>query len=78
MTSYRVSADIGGTFTDIVVEPSDGPTFVGKVETTPENPAEGVINGIKDVVPDVSDISFFVISLTGPSPGMPELAGHRF
>lgn len=64
MTSYRVSADIGGTFTDIVVEPSDGPTFVGKVETTPENPAEGVINGIKDVVPDVSDISFFVHGTT--------------
>ena len=64
MTSYRVSADIGGTFTDVVVEPSDGPAFVGKVETTPENPAEGVINGIKDLVPDLSDISFFVHGTT--------------
>lgn len=64
MTKYRVSADIGGTFTDIVIEPSDGPVFVGKVATTPENPAVGVVNGIKALVPDLSDISFFVHGTT--------------
>ncbi len=77
MTKYRVSADIGGTFTDIVIEPSDGPVFVGKVATTPENPAGGVINGIKDLVPDLSDIEFFVHGTTVGLNAFLERKGER-
>ncbi len=77
MTSYRVSADIGGTFTDIVIEPSDGPVYVGKVPTTPENPAGGVINGIKDLVPDLSDVSFFVHGTTVGLNAFLERKGER-
>lgn len=77
MTSYRVSADIGGTFTDIVIEPSDGPVFVGKVATTPHNPAEGVVAGIKSLVPDLSDVSFFVHGTTVGLNAFLERRGER-
>ncbi len=77
MTVYRVSADIGGTFTDIVVEPSDGPVFVGKVETTSENPAGGVINGVKNLVPDLSDVDFFVHGTTVGLNAFLERKGER-
>lgn len=77
MTNYRVSADIGGTFTDIVIEPSDGPIFVGKVATTPENPAGGVINAVKDLVPDLSDVIFFVHGTTVGLNAFLERRGER-
>jgi N-methylhydantoinase A len=77
MSRYRVSADIGGTFTDIVIEPSDGPVFVGKVATTPENPAGGVINGIKDLVPDLSEVDFFVHGTTVGLNAFLERKGER-
>ena len=77
MTHYRVSADIGGTFTDIVVEPSDGPVFVGKVPTTPENPAAGVVAGVRALVPKLSDISFFVHGTTVGLNAFLERRGER-
>lgn len=77
MTSYRVSADIGGTFTDIVVEPSDGAPFLGKVATTPENPANGVLSGIKSLVPDLKDLQFFVHGTTVGLNAFLERKGER-
>ena len=77
MSKYRVSADIGGTFTDIVIEPSDGPVFVGKVATTPDNPARGVINGISDLVPDLADVEFFVHGTTVGLNAFLERKGER-
>ena len=77
MTRYRVSADIGGTFTDIVIEPSDGPVFVGKTATTAEDPAGGVINGIGDLIQDRSDIEFFVHGTTVGLNAFLERKGER-
>ena len=77
MTKYHVSADIGGTFTDIVIEPSDAPVFVNKVATTRENPALGVINGIKDVVPDLADVEYFVHGTTVGLNAFLERRGER-
>ncbi|MEM1263784.1 MAG: hydantoinase/oxoprolinase family protein [Pseudomonadota bacterium] len=77
MTKYRVSADIGGTFTDIVVEPSDGSVFIGKVATTPENPAKGVVNGIASVVDDIESIEFFVHGTTVGLNAFLERKGER-
>lgn len=42
----RLSVDIGGTFTDIVLE-AEGRRATAKVLTTPAAPEEGVINGIE-------------------------------
>ncbi len=77
MTKYHVSADIGGTFTDIVIEPSDAPVFVNKVPTTRENPALGVINGIKDVIPDLADVEYFVHGTTVGLNAFLERRGER-
>ncbi len=76
-TKYRVSADIGGTFTDIVVEPSDGPAFLGKVPTTPDDPATGVVNGIQSLIPDLRDVDFFVHGTTVGLNAFLERRGER-
>ncbi len=40
--------DIGGTFTDIVIlDPATGQGRIGKVSTTPEDPAEGAVDGVR-------------------------------
>lgn len=64
MSKYKVSADIGGTFTDIVVEDDAGAVRIGKVPTTKENPALGVLQGIGELVGDPSEIDFFVHGTT--------------
>ena len=45
--SWRLGFDIGGTFTDFVLQnASTGAVFVGKALTTPRDPAEGVMRGL--------------------------------
>lgn len=77
MTRYRVSADIGGTFTDIVVEPSDGAAFVDKVPTTPDNPARGVVEAVRRQFPEPSAIEFFVHGTTVGINAFLERKGER-
>ncbi len=64
MSNYRVSADIGGTFTDFVIEDDEGQVRIGKVPTTPDNPARGVLNGIEQLLDDPKEIEFFVHGTT--------------
>ena len=65
MTRYRISADIGGTFTDIVVSDlQESVTATGKVLTTPENPANGVMTGLQQFVDDPASIEFIVHGTT--------------
>ncbi len=45
-----VSADIGGTFTDVVtVDERDGSVVVGKSDTVAEDPTAGVISGLESI-----------------------------
>lgn len=47
----RVGADIGGTFTDLVlVDPRDGSVRLGKTLTTPANLMDGVVNGLGELL----------------------------
>lgn len=46
----RLSVDIGGTFTDLVLLRSDGVTFTGKVSSTPAAPEEAMIAGMHQVL----------------------------
>ena len=46
---YRLAVDIGGTFTDVVLETPDG-WVSDKVLTTPRAPEEGVITGVRLVL----------------------------
>lgn len=62
MTDYRISFDIGGTFTDLVMlDGSNGNLGVAKVLTTPADPSQAVARGIhrlleeQGITPDVLD-----------------------
>jgi len=48
--SIRLGCDIGGTFTDIVLQLGDGRLFVNKVSTTPRDPGKAVLDGIRTVL----------------------------
>ncbi len=65
MARYRVSADIGGTFTDLVIsEVETGKTFTGKLPSTPANPSAAVLKGIEESIPDPQAIDFMVHGTT--------------
>jgi N-methylhydantoinase A/oxoprolinase/acetone carboxylase beta subunit len=50
----RLGVDVGGTFTDlVVVDESTGALRVGKVLTTPKDPAQGVESGIGALLGEV-------------------------
>lgn len=62
---YRISADIGGTFTDVVYQDvATGQCGATKVLSTPENPALAVLKGIDSVIGDNDRIEFFVHGTT--------------
>ena len=63
--SYRVSADIGGTFTDLVFQDAEtGRCTATKVLSTPENPALAVIDGLNGALPAGASVSFFIHGTT--------------
>ncbi len=63
--TYRVSADIGGTFTDIVFQDAEsGACGAVKVLSTPKNPALAVLEGIHAAIPADAEIDFFVHGTT--------------
>lgn len=65
MPNYRVSMDIGGTFTDIVAYDQQAGTYAAtKASTTPGNLSAGVIAGLESIVGDLSDIEFLVHGTT--------------
>jgi N-methylhydantoinase A len=61
----RVSVDVGGTFTDVIVlDEATGAIRLEKVATTPANPAEGVLQGFQKADAAASAIGFFVHGTT--------------
>jgi N-methylhydantoinase A len=44
----RIGIDVGGTFTDFLVQEGDG-SAIFKVLSTPEDPSIGLINGLKEI-----------------------------
>lgn len=49
--TYRLGVDIGGTFTDFVlINEETGENRIGKNLTTPEDPSEGVITGLTNLI----------------------------
>ena len=53
----RVGVDVGGTFTDLVTVGEDG-VRVDKVPSTPDAPAEGVLDGLSGLAVDPDRIGF--------------------
>ncbi len=65
MGRYRVSMDIGGTFTDVVAYDHEAGTYAaGKASTTSHDLTEGVFSALAQVVEQVPEISFFVHGTT--------------
>jgi N-methylhydantoinase A len=68
-SKYRVAVDTGGTFTDLcLVEDFTGKLAVAKVSSTPSDPAEGVINGVRKLIStgglQAGEIGFFLHGTT--------------
>ena len=63
MAKYRVTVDTGGTFSDFVFFNEDtGEITITKVPSTPREPFQAVLNGVKELLDDgvdARDISFF-------------------
>ena len=47
--TYRVSVDVGGTFTDVVVADPSGALVIGKGLSTPDRPFAGFLAGLESV-----------------------------
>jgi len=56
---YRLSTDVGGTFTDgVLLDESSGRVVVSKVSSTPANPAIGTIESIEKFSIPLRDVAF--------------------
>jgi N-methylhydantoinase A len=79
-TSIRLAADIGGTFTDVVLDAA-GQRFTTKVLTTPRSPEIGVMNGVEVVLADsgvnAANIEIFVHGTTLATNALIERKGAR-
>jgi N-methylhydantoinase A/oxoprolinase/acetone carboxylase beta subunit len=88
----RVGVDVGGTFTDLIyVDDEGGKILVQKVPTTPEDPSEGTVRGIRELAeqagesPSALDQVFhgttiatnIVIEHSGARVGMITTEGYR-
>ncbi|HCC45476.1 MAG TPA: methylhydantoinase, partial [Gammaproteobacteria bacterium] len=66
-SSHRLAVDIGGTFTDVVLE-NGNDLVTAKVLTTSSAPEQGVVRGIQDVLSEAGimakDISMFLHGTT--------------
>ena len=60
----RVSVDVGGTFTDVIVLDDAGHLRLEKVETVPANPASGVLSGFQKAEAKPEAIDYFVHGTT--------------
>lgn len=78
--SVRLAADIGGTFTDIVVEAGDR-LLTAKVLTTPQAPEIAVVEGARGVLSDAglsfADIDVFLHGTTLATNAIIERKGAR-
>lgn len=62
---YRLSTDVGGTFTDgILLDEATGKIEVTKVSSTPDNPAIGTIQSIERFEIPLNKVSFLVHGTT--------------
>jgi len=88
--TMRIGADVGGTFTDVVLE-TDAGMFSTKVLTTYNAPEQGIMDGVATVVAeagaDLADLSTFIhgttlatnalIARTGARTALVTTAGFR-
>lgn len=70
MNTARIGVDIGGTFTDLVLFGDGGETFFTKVASTPAQPEQAVLTGIKQITETAElDVSKVVEVVHGTTVG---------
>ena len=48
---FRIGVDTGGTFTDVIaVRQSDGTLFSSKVPSTPSDPSQALLSGVRRIL----------------------------
>lgn len=62
--AYNLALDIGGTFTDVVLVNEEGQMIVTKVPTTPSDPTEGLLNGIRKAGVNLAEVKYLVHGTT--------------
>ena len=76
----RIAVDIGGTFTDVVLE-EGGRRLTRKLLTTPQRPEEAVLDGVRLILADAgrgfSDVAVFVHGTTLATNAVIERRGAR-
>ena len=81
MAKFRVTVDTGGTFSDFVFFNEDtGEIAITKVPSTPKEPFQAVLNGIKELIDQgaaAKDISFFCHGTTVGTNTLLEEKGAR-
>ncbi|GJM38293.1 MAG: N-methylhydantoinase A [Acidimicrobiales bacterium] len=77
----RIGADVGGTFTDIVIERADGSLHSTKVLTTHDAPEQGILDGISQVATeagvDLADVDQIIHGTTLATNALIERRGAR-
>lgn len=77
----RIGADVGGTFTDVVVEMADGSFKSTKVLTTHGGPEEGILDGISQIASehgiDMADVEQIIHGTTLATNALIERRGAR-
>ena len=51
--TVQIACDIGGTFTDLVAQVSDGQAHLRKIPSTPSSPGQAVIEGLQQLLNDL-------------------------
>jgi len=82
MARYRIGVDIGGTFTDFVLEDTiEGTLKLGKILTTPDDPANAVMEGLERLLKEsrisAADISVIVHGTTLATNAVIERTGAK-
>ena len=76
----RIAVDIGGTFTDVVLE-EGGKRLTRKLLTTPQRPEEAVLDGVRLILADAGrgfgDVAVFVHGTTLATNAVIERRGAR-
>ena len=79
--SIRIGADVGGTFTDIVIEVADGSYSSTKVLTTHDAPEVGILDGIGRIAAqeniDLRDVTQIIHGTTLATNALIERRGAR-
>ena len=82
---FKIGIDVGGTFTDLVVSrESESPRFV-KTRSTPADPSDGVMKGLREVAQDyglsleglLSDTQLLIHGTTLPTNTLVERKGSK-